>query len=67
MRTVVEGTLGKRSLTSSTKGRRVGDGGMAQIFMWDGRRFRLSQQSEMTECRVSTHFLTTWRARVRRH
>lgn len=54
----------QRRLTTYAKGRGLGDCGVAQAFAWDGTRFRLAEQSEMSECRGSTDYVTTWRARV---
>ena len=51
-------------LTTRIKARGMGDCGNAQSFVWDGTQFRLSEQSEMGECRGNPNFITTWRARV---
>ena len=51
-------------LTSYAKGRGLGDCGVAQTFVWDGTRLRLSEQSEMGECRGNPNYIATWRARV---
>jgi hypothetical protein len=51
-------------LTSFAKGRGLGDCGTDSEYAWDGRAFRLVEQSEMGECRGSTDYITTWRARV---
>jgi len=61
---VVNGRWRAGELTSVAKGRGLGDCGVAQMLVWDGTRFRLSEQSAMAECRGNPHFLTTWRARV---
>ena len=45
-------------------GRGVGDCGVHQDYVWDGTRFRLVQQEEMSECRGSLDYITTWRAQV---
>ncbi len=62
---LVNAGFGEGLLTSYAKGRGIGDCGVAQNFAWDGARFRLTEQSEMTECRGSTRLVTTWRAEVR--
>lgn len=51
-------------LTSFSKGRGLGDCGTDSEYAWDGRAFRLVEQSEMDECRGSRDYITTWRARV---
>jgi hypothetical protein len=51
-------------LTSFSKGRGIGDCGVGSNFAWDGARFRLVEQEEMGECRGSTDYISTWRARV---
>ncbi len=61
---VVNGSFERGILSSYAKGRGIGDCGTIQEFAWDGRRFRLTEQSEMGECRGSTDYITTWRARV---
>lgn len=62
---LVNSGFGEGLLTSYAKGRGIGDCGVSQSFAWDGARFRLVEQSEMTECRGSTRLVTTWRAEVR--
>jgi hypothetical protein len=47
------------------KSRGLGDCGLVQNWAWDGQRFRLVLQQEMTECRGSLEFITTWRAEPR--
>lgn len=64
--TVVNGAWKDGVLTSHAKGRGLGDCGVSQEFVWDGRRLRLSRQREMGECRGNVDFITTWRADVRR-
>lgn len=54
----------KRIITTFAKGRGLGDCGSGSRFAWDGARFRLVHQEEMGECRGSTDYITTWRARV---
>ena len=51
-------------LASFSKGRGLGDCGTSTTYAWDGRAFRLFEQSEMRECRGSIDYITTWRARV---
>lgn len=53
-----------RRLTSFAKGRGLGDCGVGQQHSWDGTRFRLVSQTVMGECRGSTDYISTWRARV---
>lgn len=53
-----------RRLGSFARARGVGDCGTIQSYAWDGTRFRLAEQAEMNECRGSTDYITTWRARV---
>lgn len=56
---------GRRGLlTSLSKGRGLGDCGTSADYAWDGRAFRLVEQAEMGECRGSTDYITTWRARL---
>ena len=63
---VVNGAWRDGELTSDAKGRGLGDCGVHQILVWDGTRLRLTEQSEMRECRGNPHFITTWRAQVLR-
>ncbi|HEX8262414.1 MAG TPA: DUF1176 domain-containing protein [Allosphingosinicella sp.] len=51
-------------LMSYSKGRGLGDCGTTAAYAWDGRAFRLVEQAEMGECRGSTDYITTWRAKV---
>lgn len=51
-------------LTSFSKARGLGDCGTISDYAWDGRAFRLVEQSEMSECRGSIDYITTWRAKV---
>lgn len=53
-----------RRLGTFARGRGVGDCGVTQSYAWDGTRFRLVEQMEMGECRGSTDYITTWRARA---
>jgi len=63
---VVNGSFENGILSSYAKGRGLGDCGVAQSFVWDGARLRLSEQSEMGECRGNPNYITTWRTRVER-
>ena len=63
---VVNGDFDKGVLTSYAKGRGLGDCGSEQRFVWDGDRFRLSEQADMGECRGNPNYITTWRAHVLR-
>ncbi len=54
-----------RSLSSYEKGRGLGDCGSSESFVWDGRRFRLTEQSAMGECRGSNEFIRVWTARTK--
>ena len=49
-------------LTSSAKGRGLGDCGMSQSWVWDGSRFRLIEARMLGECRGSINWLTVFRA-----
>jgi hypothetical protein len=51
-------------LGSFSKARGLGDCGTTADYAWDGRAFRLVEQAEMGECRGSTDYITTWRAKV---
>lgn len=51
-------------LSSYAKGRGLGDCGSAETYVWDGTRFRLVEARSMGECRGSTNWLVTWRARA---
>ena len=62
---LVNAGFGEGIVSSHAKGRGIGDCGVSQNFVWDGQRFRLTEQSEMTECRGSTRLVTTWRAEIR--
>lgn len=52
-------------LSSYAKGRGIGDCGTAQQWVWDGTRFRLTEQTEMGECRGSIDWLRTWTVTAR--
>ena len=66
VKSVVNGNFENGVLTSYAKGRGLGDCGVVQSFVWDATRFRLSEQSEMGECRGNIDYITTWRATVGR-
>jgi hypothetical protein len=53
------------TITHWAKGRGIGDCGTSASYVWDGQRFRLTRQEEMSECRGTRELLTTWRAEVR--
>ena len=61
---VVNGDWSDGVLTSYAKGRGLGDCGVRQRFVWDGRRLRLIAQAEMSECRGNPNFIGTWQAKV---
>ena len=62
---VVNGDFDRNVLTSYAKGRGLGDCGVGQTFAWDGSRYRLVSQDEMSECRGNTDYIATWRATMR--
>ncbi|MBC9034238.1 DUF1176 domain-containing protein [Sphingomonas sp. JC676] len=51
-------------LSSYSKGRGLGDCGSAEVYVWDGARFRLVEQRVMGECRGSVNWLTVWKAQA---
>lgn len=53
------------SISHWAKGRGLGDCGTSAAYAWDGERFRLVRQDEMSECRGTLEQLTTWRAETR--
>jgi hypothetical protein len=53
-----------RTLDMFMKGRGIGDCGTRQSFAWDGARFRLLAQADMSECRGSVNWIPTWQARA---
>lgn len=63
---VINGDVAGGVLTSDAKGRGLGDCGVRQEFVWDGRGLRLTAQSAMGECRGNPHYLPVWRAAVAR-
>ena len=66
VKSVVNGGFERGVLRSYAKGRGLGDCGVQQSFVWDGTRFRLSEQSQMGECRGNIDYITTWRTKVLR-
>ncbi len=54
-----------RTMTAFSKGRGVGDCGLASTWMWTGRAFVLTEESAMDECEGMPPDLwpTTWRTR----
>jgi Protein of unknown function (DUF1176) len=54
----------ERLLISFAKSRGLGDCGTIQRWAWDGERFRLAAQLEMSTCRGSIDFIATWRSLV---
>ncbi|WP_066799364.1 DUF1176 domain-containing protein [Sphingomonas soli] len=57
------GTTEGGVLTSSSKGRGIGDCGTSQSWVWDGSRFRMIEARVLGECRGSVNWLTVFRAR----
>ena len=53
-------------MSSYAKGRGIGDCGTSQTYAWDGTRFRMTEMTEMTECRGSVDYIRTWTARTSR-
>jgi hypothetical protein len=51
-------------LSSFAKGRGLADCGVGRDYVWDGARFRLVAQVEMSACRGSRDYISTWRAEV---
>jgi hypothetical protein len=51
-------------LESFSKGRGIGDCGVIAAYAWDGKQFRLAEQSVMNECRGSMDYIPVWRAKV---
>ena len=54
----------KRALESHDIYRAVGDCGRVDQFIWDGARFRLSEQRAMPECRGSVDRIRIWKLQV---
>ncbi|WP_166041959.1 DUF1176 domain-containing protein [Sphingosinicella sp. YJ22] len=55
----------RRMIHEYAKGRGLGDCGVRSSYAWTGEIFRLVEQEEMSECRGTFFYLTTWRAEVR--
>ena len=55
----------RRMIHEYAKGRGLGDCGVRSSYAWTGEIFRLVEQEEMSECRGTYSYLTTWRAEVR--
>ncbi|MFN3724943.1 MAG: DUF1176 domain-containing protein [Allosphingosinicella sp.] len=55
----------RRMIHEYAKGRGLGDCGVRSSYAWTGEIFRLAEQEEMSECRGTYFYLTTWRAEVR--
>ena len=55
----------RRMIHEYAKGRGLGDCGVRSSYAWTGEMFRLVEQEEMSECRGTYFYLTTWRAEVR--
>jgi hypothetical protein len=62
---LVNAGVGDNQLSSFSKGRGLADCGSSKAFIWDGERFRLTDATEMRECRGSHNWLTVWRTTVR--
>lgn len=56
---------GTMTISHWAKGRGIGDCGTSASYAWDGQRFRLVHQNEMSECRGTLERLVTWRAETR--
>ena len=52
------------TLSTSFKGRGIGDCGGGTDYVWDGQRFRVVRESMMGECLGAIAWITTFRARV---
>ena len=54
-----------RTITAFSKGRGLGDCGVASTWTWTGRAFVLTEEAAMDECEgmPSDHWPTTWRTR----
>lgn len=53
-------------LSSSARGRGLGDCGDGRAWVWDGQRFRLVMAESQGDCRGAVKWLRTWTARVER-
>ena len=54
----------RRLLQEYSKGRGLGDCGIRADYAWDGSRFRIVHQEQMSECQGSLHYIPTWNARI---
>jgi Protein of unknown function (DUF1176) len=54
----------ERVLESATRFRAIGDCGRTDRYIWDGRKFRLSEQLMMPECRGSYDRIRVWKVDV---
>lgn len=54
----------ERVLESATRFRAIGDCGRTDRYIWDGNKFRLSEQWVMPECRGSYDRIRVWKADV---
>jgi len=61
---LVNASFDKGILSTHNKGRGVGDCGSSETYVWDGRRFRMTEARVMSECRGSTNWLATYRAKA---
>ncbi len=59
---LINASFNKGLLSTHAKGRGIGDCGTAETYVWDGKRFRLTEARAMSECRGSTNWLVTYRA-----
>jgi hypothetical protein len=55
---------GKRELEGFIKSRGIGDCGRVDRFIWDGQKFRLSEQLIMPECRMAFDRIRVWKTDV---
>jgi hypothetical protein len=54
----------ERVLESATRFRAIGDCGRTDRYIWDGSKFRLSEQLVMPECRGSYDRIRVWKVDV---
>jgi hypothetical protein len=55
---------GERALESVSRFRAIGDCGRTDRYIWDGNRFRLSEQRVMPHCRGSFDRIRVWKVKV---
>lgn len=60
----VEWLAHERVLESATRYRAIGDCGRTDRYIWDGRKFRLSEQLVMPECRGAYDRIRVWKVDV---